>query len=290
MPESLHEAIRLQIEQALRQVNSCTLGKVVSIKQGSEEDPNATVDAIPLIMEIDETGNEYPPAKIFDCPILVFGSKEVNVSVDVQVGDIGLLLFTNTEVQGWNINRTETSVSQTYEKMSSSNAAFLPLSLGQYSGNALSIEAAQKLILLANENSTMKDELDRVYDTMTEMMKMWQELITAVGGQNPVMGSTIGSLTSKIVPINNKIIEAKNKVRKIFTDTYGEASGEPATNPPEPSAPKKGDNKINAAISAIVDAITNANTMAVAGNGSPLGAFSADLATLQSAVEALPNG
>jgi hypothetical protein len=253
---SLTEAIDIKIEKALWELSTCTFGKVAAIRQGSEENPRSTVDVIPMIMEMDEDGEHYPSAKVFNCPVIIPGSKELNISVDVQIGDVGMLLYMNTELGTWNKTRIDDVRASSYSNVPTS-AVFIPISLGQYAGNALSIEANKKLILLSNENTSLKAEMDKLHDSVDKLAGVFVKVLQALIPQPQVAGASVSSYVAEIVDVQKDVFKNKGTLAQLLTDTYEAPTGGGGTEPTAPDKPTEKDNVLLQVLNLVNDVLTD---------------------------------
>lgn len=90
--------ILFAITQAISRLQTVTLVQVQSCSNSGGLSPVGTVNVIPLVNQIDGSGNATPHGTLFNLPYLRMQGGQNAVILDPQVGDIGIALFASRDI------------------------------------------------------------------------------------------------------------------------------------------------------------------------------------------------
>lgn len=87
------------IKQALGRLQTATLVRVVSVKPPVSGAPIGFIDVVPMVEQMDARGEVVPHATIFNIPYLRMQGGVAAIIVDPVVGDIGVCVFANRDIE-----------------------------------------------------------------------------------------------------------------------------------------------------------------------------------------------
>lgn len=86
------------VTQALGKLQTATLVQVMACANSGGLSPVGTVDILPLVNQVDGSGNPTPHVTIYNVPYLRIQGGQNAVILDPQVGDIGLAVFASRDI------------------------------------------------------------------------------------------------------------------------------------------------------------------------------------------------
>jgi hypothetical protein len=86
------------IQQALSKLQTATLVQIVSCTNEGGLSPIGTVDALPLVNQLDGNGNPTPHGTVFGLPYLRIQGGANAIIIDPQAGDIGVAVFASRDI------------------------------------------------------------------------------------------------------------------------------------------------------------------------------------------------
>lgn len=94
---STFNVIMFIVQSILGRARTCVLVKVMAIEAAGELAPVGTLDAMPLVNQVDGIGTSTPHATIFNLPYLRLQGGANAVVMDPQVGDIGIAVIADRD-------------------------------------------------------------------------------------------------------------------------------------------------------------------------------------------------
>lgn len=90
--------IAFAIQQAISKLQTVTLVKVQSCSNDGDLSPVGTVDVVPLVNQVDASGNPTPHVTIYNVPYLRIQGGINAIILDPQPGDIGIAVFASRDI------------------------------------------------------------------------------------------------------------------------------------------------------------------------------------------------
>lgn len=149
--------ILFAITQAISKLQTATLVQVKSCTNAGELDPVGFVDVVPLVNQIDGSGNPTPHVTIYNVPYLRIQGGSNAVIIDPEPGDIGIAVFASRD-----ISKVKTTKSQanpgSFRQYDFSDALYLggvlngsPTQYVRFSSDGIEIDTPNTITLRGSE-------------------------------------------------------------------------------------------------------------------------------------------
>lgn len=112
------------IESILSKVNTCTLVKIHAVSNNDTTDPVGFVDVIPMVNQIDGSGNIIPHGVIYHCCYSRIQGGTNAIIIDPKIGDIGVCAFADRDISSVQINK-KTSNPGSYRRFDMADGIYL---------------------------------------------------------------------------------------------------------------------------------------------------------------------
>lgn len=185
------------IEQRLAKISTVTLAKVVSVTNSGDLSPVGFVDVQPLVNQVDGSGNSFPQAIVNNVPYFRLQGGANAIIIDPQVGDIGMIGFSDRDLTAVKANRAQSNPGS-YRRFSSSDGLYLggmlngvPNQIVQFNSNGITITSPTKITLTAPEVSI---EAENKVSMDTPLVEMTGQMIQT--GAKGSGATTYGGLTN----------------------------------------------------------------------------------------------
>jgi len=129
-----YNAIRFAIEQLLVQKHTMTIVKVLSCTGEDLPDSIGTVDVMPMITQVNGSGQAVPHGELFQLPYVRVQGGTNGIVIDPKQGDIGLAIFAERDI---------TKVVNTKQVSPPDSRRMMSMSDGVYLGGILNGELSQ---------------------------------------------------------------------------------------------------------------------------------------------------
>lgn len=182
-----YNAIRFAIEQLLVQKHTMTIVKVLSCTGEDLPDSIGTVDVMPMITQVNGSGQAVPHGELFQLPYVRVQGGTNGIVIDPKKDDIGLAIFADRDI---------TKVVNTKQVSPPDSRRMMSMSDGVYLGGILNGELSQYIRFAAAG-------LEIVTPLMTVLASM------AINGNLSVSSGATGSFTTptgSVVTVSNGIV------------------------------------------------------------------------------------
>ena len=182
-----YNAIRFAIEQLLVQKHTMTIVKVLSCTGEDLPDSIGTVDVMPMITQVNGSGQAVPHGELFQLPYVRVQGGTNGIVIDPKQGDIGLAIFAERDI---------TKVVNTKQVSPPDSRRMMSMSDGVYLGGILNGELSQYIRFAAAG-------LEIVTPLMTVLASM------VINGNLSVSSGATGSFTTptgSVVTVSNGIV------------------------------------------------------------------------------------
>lgn len=86
------------VMQALAKMQTATIVKVMACSNSGDASPVGTVDVMPMVNQVDGSGNPTPHGTIYNIPYFRIQGGANAVILDPQVGDLGIAVFASRDI------------------------------------------------------------------------------------------------------------------------------------------------------------------------------------------------
>lgn len=182
-----YSAIRFAIEQLLIQKHTMTIVKVLSCTGTDSPDSIGTVDVLPMITQVNGSGQSVPHGELFQLPYVRIQGGTNGIVIDPKKDDIGLAIFAERDI---------TKVVNTKEVSPPDSRRVMSMSDGVYLGGILNGELSQYIRFAAAG-----------LEIVTPMMTV--DASMTVNGNLEISSGATGSFTTptgSIVTVVNGIV------------------------------------------------------------------------------------
>ncbi len=93
-----YNSMSFAIQQALAEIQTATLVRIVSCTNAGGLSPVGFVDVLPLVNQVDGKGNATPHVAMHNLPYLRIQGGSNAVIIDPQAGDIGIAIFASRDI------------------------------------------------------------------------------------------------------------------------------------------------------------------------------------------------
>jgi hypothetical protein len=217
MPKSLLEGLNSHFEMQSQGIHTILPAKIVEIAGDMVDvDIHAEIQILKSLVQ---------PATIFNVPILFLHGKHGGLFHKLKKNDCGIVVVAEADISKWKSNGNIEAKSQ--KKFNLANSIFIPGIFPQNQNEYLRKigEAAVALwaegngkLAIYNGESSLKKELEKLYELLDDLLEYLDALCTAAIPQNPMSGSAFGALKPQIAIASQKLSQSKADIAKIFTE------------------------------------------------------------------------
>jgi len=217
MSKSLLESLNSYFEMKMQGIHTILPAKIIAME---EDRVDVSIEA-----EIQILKSLVKPAPIYNVPVLFMHGKEGGLFHKLKKGDCGIIAIAEADISKW--KDTGNTEAKNQKKFDLSNSIFIPGIFPQNQNDYLKKigEAAVALwaegdgkLAIYNGESSMKKELEKLYELLNDLLTHLDELCTAAIPQNPMSGSAFGTLKPQIATVVQELSQSKTDIEKIFTE------------------------------------------------------------------------
>lgn len=149
--------ILFAITQAISKLQTVTLVKIQACTNEGELSPVGFVDVLPLVNQIDGSGNPTPHVTIYNVPYLRIQGGSNAVIIDPEPGDIGIAVFASRDISKIKTTKAQANPGS-FRQYDFSDALYLggvlngvPVQFVRFSGDGVNIETPNTLTLKGSQ-------------------------------------------------------------------------------------------------------------------------------------------
>jgi len=217
MSKSLLESLNSFFDMKVQGIHTILPARIIAIEKDRVD--------ISIETELQIIKSLIQPEPIYNVPILFLHGKSGGLFHKLERNDCGLVLVAEADISKW--KDTGEVEAKNQKKFDLANSIFIPGIFPQNQNDylkkigeaAVSLWAKDKgTLAIYNGESSMKKELEKIYDLLNDLLTHLDALCDATIPQNPVNGFPFGTLKPQIIAVQQELEQSKKDIEKIFTE------------------------------------------------------------------------
>jgi hypothetical protein len=149
------------VMQALAKMQTATIVKIMACSNSGDASPVGTVDVMPMVNQVDGSGNPTPHGTIYNIPYFRIQGGANAVILDPQVGDLGIAVFASRDIS--NVKSTKAQANPgSWRQYDWGDGMYLggllngtPTQLLQFSASGISLVSPIAVTITAPESTVL---------------------------------------------------------------------------------------------------------------------------------------
>lgn len=218
--KGLLETLDSYLDKKLQEIHTAMPGRVVKV-DGNMLDiqPELPLGALKSVITA---------PVIFSCPLVQNNTMHGGVSQKIENGACGLLVICESDISAWKLSGNKNVSPE--NRFALQNSVFIP---GLYPKNEATYTedlgkagialwaAGEETIAIYNGVSSMKKELENIYELINDFFTKFLTMMNAALPVNPMGGPVFAQLAGEMPALQQKLGELKTNIAKIFVEKGG---------------------------------------------------------------------